>query len=63
MTNEESKEQKPKEQKPQEKKERPKECTVCNKNIEKQWYYREGNYYCAKRCWKKAKKEAQKKSE
>jgi hypothetical protein len=42
----------------QEKKERPKECSSCGKNIEKNWYYREGNYYCGKNCWKKAKKEA-----
>lgn len=46
-----------------EKKERPKECSACAKDIQKQWYYREGGYYCTKGCWKKSKKEAQEKTE
>lgn len=40
-----------------EKLKRPKECSVCGKSIKKLWYYREGNYYCGKGCWKKSKKE------
>lgn len=72
--NEENKNQKPQndmpEQKPKpdkeaepEKKARPKECSACNKNIQKQWYYREDVYYCGKGCWKKSKKQAQEKTE
>jgi hypothetical protein len=35
------------------KKARPANCAVCNKSIrKKRWYYRNGNYYCSKRCWK-----------
>ena len=45
-----------------EKKARPKECSACAKDIQKQWYYREGAYYCSKGCWKKSKKEAQEKT-
>lgn len=42
------------EQKPQ-KIERPKNCIVCNKSIKKLWYYREGNFFCGKKCWRKYK--------
>ena len=41
-------------------KERPEECVVCNKSLKNRWYYREGNYYCGKGCWKKAKKSKEK---
>ena len=28
-------------------------CTQCNKRLNrKSWYYRDGQYYCRKRCWK-----------
>ena len=50
-----------KEKKPVEK---PDNCMKCNKRLQrKSWYYRNGGYYCSKRCWKlsldktKAKKE------
>lgn len=44
-------------------KERPSNCAGCNKSIKrKRWYYRNGKYYCAKRCWKNtSKKEDSKK--
>jgi len=45
------------------KKEQPKECSTCSKDIQKKWYYRENNYYCAKGCWKKSKKEKDKAGE
>lgn len=39
------------------KKETPANCCVCNKLIKKiRWYYRDGKYYCTKRCWLTAKK-------
>ena len=29
-------------------------CTSCGKRINrKQWYYRNGKYFCKKRCWVK----------
>ena len=32
--------------------ERPANCIGCKKSIKKKrWYYRDGNYYCTKRCW------------
>lgn len=35
------------------KKEKPANCAVCNKSIKKKrYYYRDGKYYCTKRCWK-----------
>jgi len=45
---------KPKEEKKEEpKKEKPANCANCNKSIKnKRWYYRDGKYYCTKRCWK-----------
>ena len=34
------------------KKERPANCAGCKKSIKnKRWYYRNGKYYCTKRCW------------
>jgi hypothetical protein len=40
-------------------------CSSCSKRLNrKQWYYRNGKYYCKKRCWvtenEKAATEAQK---
>ena len=32
--------------------ERPANCAACNKSIKKKWYYRNGKYFCSKRCWK-----------
>ena len=27
-------------------------CTVCGKRLNrKSWYYRNGKYYCKRRCW------------
>jgi len=39
---------------------KPTNCADCNKPIrKKRWYYRNGKYYCSKRCFNnKAKKEA-----
>lgn len=35
------------------KKEKPTNCAKCNKPIrKKQHYYRNGKFYCTKRCWK-----------
>ena len=35
--------------------ERPATCSSCNKRLgKKQWYYRNGRYFCKKRCWKSA---------
>ena len=37
--------------------EKPANCTSCNKSIKnKRWYYRNGKYYCSKRCWQTAAK-------
>ena len=37
--------------------EKPANCTSCNKSIKnKRWYYRNGKYYCSKRCWQTALK-------
>lgn len=43
--------------------ERPANCVVCNKSIKlrKRWYYRNGKYYCTKRCWKTAVKKEEEK--
>ena len=38
---------------------KPKECSVCSKNMDKKWYYRDGAFYCGKGCWKKTKKKAE----
>lgn len=45
---------------------RPSTCKHCNKKLsKKKWYYRNGNYFCSKKCWKefdkKQREEAQKK--
>jgi len=71
---EKPKETKPKEEKPKEtkpKEEKPKEekqtnCLACNKPIRKvKRYYRNGKFYCNKKCWqnfmKKVKEENEKK--
>ena len=35
------------------KKEKPVNCAVCNKSIrKKRYYYRNGKYFCTKRCFK-----------
>ena len=34
-------------------KEKPENCAVCNKSIKKKrYYYRNGKYFCTKRCFK-----------
>lgn len=46
------------------KKEKPDKCEQCAKALSRvKWYYRNGGYYCTKRCWKefKAKHEEEKK--
>lgn len=55
-------EEEPKPTEAQKSKEKPSEkpatCTKCGKKLSrKSWYYRNGRYYCNKRCWKSAKKE------
>lgn len=31
---------------------RPATCASCGKRLNrKQWYYRNGNYFCKRRCW------------
>lgn len=41
--------------------ERPSNCAACNKSIKrKRWYYRNGKYYCTKKCWKTAAKKEEK---
>ena len=31
---------------------RPAACATCGKRLNrKQWYYRNGKYFCKKRCW------------
>lgn len=33
-------------------------CLACNKPIKKlKRYYRDGKYYCSKKCWRKYKKQ------
>ena len=40
---------------------KPSNCAACNKSIKKKrWYYRNGKYYCTKRCWKTAVKKEEK---
>ena len=42
------------------KKEKPANCAGCKKSIrKKRWYYRNGSYYCTKRCWTSVKKKAE----
>lgn len=46
------------------KKERPANCEGCKKSIKnKRWYYRNGKYYCTKRCWGTANKKPAKTEE
>ncbi len=34
---------------------RPDNCAHCSKRLsKKQWYYRNGKFYCSKTCWKNA---------
>lgn len=35
-------------------------CSSCGKRLNKKsWYYRNGQYFCKKRCWETAKAKAQ----
>jgi hypothetical protein len=46
------------------KKEKPSNCAGCKKSIKKKrWYYRDGKYYCSKRCFKTTLKKDDKKEE
>ena len=39
--------------------ERPTTCPSCNKRLsKKQQYYRNGNFFCKKRCWMTAQEKA-----
>lgn len=52
------------EKKAEVKKEKPANCAGCNKSIKKKrWYYRDGKYYCTKRCWMAASKKKEAKPE
>lgn len=43
---------------------KPTNCMKCNKRLQrKSWYYRNGGYYCSKRCWKLAEEAAKKKDD
>jgi len=43
------------------KKEKPSNCAGCKKSIKKKrWYYRDGKYYCSKRCFKSTIKKEEK---
>ena len=43
------------------KKEKSANCAVCNKSIKKKrYYYRNGKYFCTKRCWKTTIKKEEK---
>ena len=40
--------------------ERPATCPSCSKRMsKKQWYYRNGQYFCSKGCWETAKSKAE----
>ncbi len=43
----------------------PTNCVMCNKAFKhKKWYYKNGGYFCTKRCWKKfAEEKAKEKAE
>jgi len=44
--------------------EKPKNCIKCNKRLKrKYWYYRNGGYYCSKRCWRLAMQKSNKQKE
>lgn len=46
------------------KKEKPANCAVCNKPIKKKrYYYRNGKFFCTKRCWKTTIKKEEKAQE
>jgi hypothetical protein len=46
------------------KQERPANCAGCKKSIKnKRWYYRNGKYYCTKRCWSTTNKKPAKTEE
>lgn len=39
---------------------RPATCASCGKRLSrKQWYYRNGKYFCKKRCWVTEEEKAQ----
>lgn len=39
---------------------RPAACAFCGKRLtRKQWYYRNGRYFCKKRCWVTDQEKAQ----
>lgn len=39
--------------------ERPATCAACSKRLSKKsWYYRNGQFYCKKRCWVTASEKA-----
>jgi ribonuclease E len=43
---------------------KPVNCAVCNKSIKKKrYYYRNGKYFCTKRCWATTAKKDPKKAE
>ena len=43
------------------KKEKPSNCAGCKKSIKKKrWYYRDGKFYCSKRCFKSTIKKDEK---
>ncbi|MBN1871850.1 MAG: hypothetical protein JW800_04680 [Candidatus Omnitrophica bacterium] len=42
----------------------PTNCAVCNKAFKhKKWYYKNGRYFCTKRCWMKFQSEKKKEAE
>ena len=54
----------PAEAKAEVKKEKPSNCSGCKKSIKKKrWYYRDGKYYCSKRCFKSTLKKEEKTEE
>lgn len=39
---------------------RPTNCAQCNKAFQqRRWYYRNGRFFCNKRCWQSAQKKAE----
>jgi hypothetical protein len=43
---------------------KPENCAGCKKSIKKKrWYYRNGKFYCTKRCWMTANKKEAKPAE
>jgi hypothetical protein len=60
----EAKKEEPQKNAPPPKKEKPDKCEHCSKALGRvKWYYRDGGYYCTRRCWKefKIKQEEEKK--